>query len=906
MATSILATKLYIPALQTQHVPRPTLLQRLNEGRQAGRKLSLVAAPAGFGKSTLLSEWVAQSQCPAAWLSLDEHDNDLARFLTYLAAALRSINPDIGAEALELLQARQPLPPDFILTTLINDIANTTQRAILVLDDYHLIETQPVHAALTFLLEHLPRQVHLAIASRADLPLPLARMRARGALTELRAADMRFTPEESARFINQAMGADLTSEFVAALESRTEGWIAGLQLAAISMRGREDVAGFVQAFAGSHRYIFDYLVEEVLQGQSEHIRDFLLQTAILDRLSGPLCEAVTGQTEGSAMLRSLERANLFVVPLDDQRQWFRYHHLFADVLRQRLRETQPELINVLHLRASDWYARHDLPNDAIRHALAAKAFERAADLIEMAWPILRQSRQDATLRGWLKTLPDALIRRRPVLSVFYAWALLVAGELNAVEPHLQNAERLLDLPAGCTAALEAQPHERKVANDAEFQTLPITIAVYRAALAQAQGDTTGTALHARKALDNVQADDHLGRGAAGGLLGLAYWAGGDLADAQRTFAEAAASLHRAGNTADAISSAIVLADMHVARGQLRAASDILNQTWQLATAQPEPVPQATADLLVALSALYCEHNDLAAAEQALLQSNTLGARAGLPENRYRWHVAMARITLARGDFRGAHEQLNLAERLYLRGFFPDVRPIAALRARIWIAQGQLAEARGWAKAHKLACTDEPRYLREFEHLTLARLLIAQFRSGAEEGAVRDALALLAHLLQAAEFAARAGSVIEILTVQALAHAAQKDHPRALASLERVLGMAEPEGYVRLFADEGQPMAQLLAAVAARANTQGYAHQLRDACGRPADLLPAEQPLVDPLSARELEVLGLLRTELSGPEISQKLRVSLNTFHTHTKNIYGKLGVNTRQAAVRRAEALNIA
>src|SRR5213082_699009 len=418
MSTPILATKLYIPRLRPNVVSRPRLLERLNEGLH--RKLTLIAAPAGFGKTTLVSEWVEGIERATAWLSLDEGENDPARFLAYLVAALQTIAATLGEGVLGVLQSSQPPPPEAILTALLNEITTLLDQFVLVLDDYHVIDAKPVDLALTFLVEHLPPQMHLVIATREDPPLPLAHLRARGELTELRAADLRFTPSEVAAFLNSVMGLSLSPGDIAALEDRTEGWIAGLQLAALSMRGREDIPEFIRAFTGDHRYILDYLVEEVLTRQPAPVRSFLLQTAILDRLSGPLCDAVTGQEEGNARLEALERGNFFVVPLDDRRHWYRYHHLFAEVLSAHLMAEQPDQVATLHLRASEWYEQNGSAADAIRHALAAKDFERAADLVELAVPAMRRSRQETTVLGWLKALPDELVRARPVLSVHYA------------------------------------------------------------------------------------------------------------------------------------------------------------------------------------------------------------------------------------------------------------------------------------------------------------------------------------------------------------------------------------------------------------------------------------------------------------------------------------------------------
>ncbi len=913
MATPILATKLYIPPPRPQLVPRPRLSERLDEGLRAGRKLTLVAAPAGFGKTTLLSEWLSTTQRPVAWLSLDEDDNDPARFLAYFIAALQTIEPGLGSEALSLLQARQPPPTDVTLATLINEVAGTVQPSVIVLDDYHLIEHRSIHAALTFLLDHLPRQMHLVFASRADPPLPLARLRARGELTELRAADLRFAPGEAAAFLNQVMGLRLAADDIAALENRTEGWIAGLQMAALSMQGRKDISPFIRAFTGSHRYIIDYLVEEVLTRQPEHVRGFLLQTSILDRLCGPLCEAVTGQTDGSGQLQALERANLFVVPLDDQRQWYRYHHLFADVLQARLREARPDPLPALHRRASAWYAQHELPVEAVRHALAAGDFEQAANLVELAWPAVARSWEDAVLRTWQKALPDDLVRRRPVLSVYFAGAQLIGGELERVEARLRDAERWLETTAAASEQTETAAGQPVVANEEEFRKLPSQIAIYRAALAQARGDVNGTIVQARRALDHLQPGDHLGHGGAAGFLGLALWASGDLEAAPRTFAEAMDSLKLAGNLADVISGAVVLADMHGAQGRLHEARRTLEQAWQLAVAQGEPALPGTADLLVALSELQLERNELDAAEQHLARARALGDRASLSANRYRWHVAMARLQAAQGDLDGALDRLGEAERLYLRGFYPEVRPIAALKARLWVAQGRLAEARAWARAQSVAesAQGDLSYLREFEHLTLVRLLIAEHKAGQTATPLPEAQKLLGRLLAAAESGGRTGSVIEIRMAMALAHAAQGQLAEALVALEPALTQAEPEGYLRLFVDEGQPMAALLQAAVQGGIAPNYARRLIAAFGqtvpppaitRPA---PAPHPLPEPLSERELEVLRLLRTELSGPEIARQLMVSLNTFQTHTKNIYSKLGVSSRRAAVRRAEELHL-
>ena len=900
MLDAILTTKLYIPPARSELVSRPRLIERLTEGLT--RKLIVISAPAGSGKTTLLGEWVGNSELPAAWVSLDESDNDPTRFLTYIVAALKTIDADMGAGALSLLQSPQPRPAELILTSLINEVAETARDFILVLDDFHVIELRPIHDALTFLVDSLPPQMHLVIASRADPPLPLARLRGRGEVIELRAADLRFAPDEAAAFLNQVMGLSLSAKEVAALETRTEGWIAGLQMAALSMQGRNDIASYVQSFTGSHRFILDYLVEEVLERQPELERSFLLQTSVLDRLSGPLCDAVTGQDDGKGMLETLERGNLFVVPLDDKRQWYRYHHLFADVLQARSMEEQPDQVPLWHRRASDWYEQNGLLPDAIRHAFAAEDFERAADLVELATKGMLRSKQDATLMGWIRALPEELAPGRPVLSVGYAWASLASGEPEAAESHLRVAERWLDA-AG--EGSDDRSGEMVVLDEEGFSSLPATIAVLRSVQAQARGDVSGTLEHARRAYDLAPESDYYWRGAGAALLGLASWASGDLQAAYRTFADGLASLEAAGNIADAISGTLILADIRKAQGRLHQALRICEKALQVAMNQGEPVLPGTADLYVGMSDLYREWGDMDAATQHLRQGEKLGERARLPDNRYRWCVVQARINEAQGNLDSAVELLDEAERLHILGVNPNVRPIAAIKIRIWIAQGMLSEAHAWAQDRSLSVDDDLSYLLEFEHITLARVLIAQHSSNREQDPIGEALDLLGRMLKAAEKEQRTGSAIELLVLEAIAYEAQGDIAAALVPLERALTLAEPEGYVRTFVDEGPPMEALLREASKHGVAPNYVGRLQAGFAGAQGTTPVAQSLVEPLSERELEVLRMLRSELTGPEIASELMVSLNTMRTHTKNIYSKLDVNSRRAAVRRAEELDL-
>jgi LuxR family transcriptional regulator, maltose regulon positive regulatory protein len=903
----LLATKHFAPTWRPGLVARPRLIARLDQG--AERALTLVSAPAGFGKTTLLAEWLtaitrnrrSAGERTTAWLSLDPGDNDSARFWAYVITALQTVRPGIGATALALLQSPQPPPIEAIVTTLINELAALEDHIVLVLDDLHVIDVQPILDAIAFFLDRLPPRLHLVVATREDPSLPLPRLRARGQLTELRAADLRFTPDEAAAFLNEAMGLDLSATDIAALESRTEGWIAGLQLAALSMQDHQDIPGFIRAFAGDHRYVVDYLVEEVLQRQPEAVRSFLLQTSILDRLTGALCDAVTGQDDGHARLAALERGNFFVVPLDDTRHWYRYHHLFADVLHMRLLAEHLDQVATLHRNASAWHEHHGSMADAIRHALAGGDAARAADLVERAAPAMRRSRQEATLLGWFRALPDELVRCRPVLNVAYASALMSTGDFEGVEDRLRDAERWL-APTATGAEQPATPSaEMVVVDPEEFGRLPGVIAISRAGHALALGDLATTVTFAQRALTLLDEDDLIWRGAASAILGLASWASGDLAAAHRSYAEGMASLQRAGNIADAIAGAITLADLRIAQGRLREARRTYERGLRLGTAPGGPVLRGTADMHVGLSALDRERNDLEAATQHLLTSQDLGEHLGFPQYPYRWCVAMARIREVQGDLDGALDLLDEAERRYAGDFSPNVRPIAALKTRVWLAQGRLGDALGWVRERGLSPEDDLCYLREFEHVTLARVLLARFVSDRADRSLREVMGLLERLRQAADAGERMGSVLEILILQALAHHLRGDVPAALAPLERALTLAEPEGYLRTFVDEGPSMTVLLEAAAKRGIVPTYVRQLLPAFGTAEHRRPVRQDLSEPLSERELDVLRLLGTDLGGPDIARELMVSLNTMRTHTKNIYAKLGVTSRRAAVRRAE-----
>lgn len=923
MLASILATKLHIPSPRSKAVYRPRLLEQLNEGLSS--KLTLIAAAAGFGKTTLVSQWIAACDVDVAWLSLDEADNDSNRFLTYLVAALQTVQPHLGDSILAALQTTQPPPIESLLALLLNEITALPSKIALVLDDYHVIHAESVNLALIFLLGHLPAHLHLIITTRADPVVPLARLRARNQLTELRAADLRFTPEEAATFLNQSMGLTLPATDIAALEDRTEGWIAGLQLAALSLQKQTNTSQFIQAFTGSHRFILDYLVEEVLQRQPQETRSFLLKTAILQQLNGPLCDAVTEQTNGKAQLEALERDNLFIVPLDNQRQWYRYHHLFAEVLKARITEEQPAQMAGLHLRASCWYERHGSSAETVHHALAAEDFERAANLIELTWRDLTRCYQNAAVIGWMKALPEEIICARPVLRAGYAWALMASGELDAMEPHIQALETWLVESENASQKVTPCDHTPPllspnivVANDTEYQSLPATLAIARAYQSQTLGDFPRSVEYAQRALENLPPEDYIRRAVPTSLLGLAHWANGDLEAAHRSFSAVVTSFQRAGAVLNTLDLRYTLAEIRAAQGRLNDAFHIYRQVLQIADEHSEESLRGPANACMGMSELQCEWNQLETAARTFQTGKSLNERAVLPDWQHRWRIAQARIKAALGDFESAIALLDEAERLYYPSPIPDVRPIAALRAQAWIRQGQLNAAWTWAKSQNLSLSMPLSYLRECEHITFARLLIAEYRQNEQETieknikeknnnqlSIHEILDFLERLLTAARSAERMRSEIEILILQALAHPVESTLSVVLPPLQQALRLAEPEGYVRLFVAEGPPMARLLQEAAKNDISLGYVRRLQSAFEKGDVIVSTHQSLDESLSDRELEVLRQLNTELSGPEISRHLIVSLNTLRTHTKHIYNKLGVNNRRAAVRRAKELGL-
>jgi LuxR family transcriptional regulator, maltose regulon positive regulatory protein len=911
----LLSTKLSVPSARPSLVPRVRLIEKLEEG--LARRLTLVSAPAGFGKSTLLGAWVAELSGGrlVAWLSLDPGDNDPARFWRYFVSALDQMQPGSGAIALALLGSPQSPPMETLLTILLNDLADIDTDSVLVLDDFHLIEHRDIHEALTFLIDHLPPRMHLVIATRADPALPLARLRARGALSEVRAADLRFTPEEAATFLNEVMGLGLTAEDIAGLERHTEGWIAGLQLAALAMQDRDDASAFIAAFTGSNRHVVDYLAEEVLGRQPEELQTFLLETSILERMRAPLCDAITGHTDGRTTLGRLEHANLFVIPLDDERRWYRYHHLFADVLRQRLRQEHPDLIPELHKRASGWFEEEGLVTEAVHHSLAAQDWEIAIRLIESSGMTVVLSQQGQTVLGWIDEIPEELVGGRPDLCTIRALALVFSNRPGAAEVSLQRAER-------CLLGDETSDEARAILG---------RVAVIRAAIARFSGDLERSIAIGRKALELLPETEATARerASAGTNAVLAYQVSGDVAPAnERPLEEAIASFRASGALIALLNGINHLARMRTLQGRLRAAVATYEEAAEVASGRYGARNLVnSAAYYVGLGDVHREWNDLDPAESHLRRGTDLVAGAIMVEADVATHgyLSLARLQQARGRLDDAFATLERFANLARQRDFAArlVARSEAARARVALMQDDLPAAVRWAEASELGFDDEPSYPREEQYLTLVRVLIAQGRLDPTGSYLDDALGLLDRLLGAAEDGARMGSVIEILVLRALALQAQNESSDALATLERALVLAQPEGYVRIFVDEGVPMAVLLSEFlkTRRKGSRGakqltsltYVRRLLAALESPhtstdPSVGPASessQSVPVPLTTREREVLTLVVEGLSNREIAARLFIEVSTVKGYVHSLLRKLEVDSRTQAISRANELHL-
>ncbi|MBN1120782.1 MAG: helix-turn-helix transcriptional regulator [Anaerolineae bacterium] len=892
MAAPLIRTKLRLPFTRSKLVPRPRLQEQIMQGLRG--PLTLITAPAGFGKTTLIASCIADHESQAAWLSLDKDDNQEGRFLRYLIAALSEADQEIGGEASQLMMASQQVPPEMLLTSLVNDLDATGSEIVLVLDDYHTISSRGVHSAVTFLLDHCPTTFHLAIASRSDPPLPLARLRARGQTVELRAADLSFTEAEAAKFLNEIMGLHLDAGSIAVLEERTEGWIVGLQMAALSIRDRDDVIGFIEGFSGTNRHILDYLLEEVLARETEEVQAFLFQTSILTRLSGPLCDAVTGISGGQAMLERLESRNLFVIPLDDDRRWYRYHHLFADLLQARLHRSEPDLITKLLSRAAGWCEQNDLVAESVGYALAAKDYDMAAGLILKYWASTTTNGEIEAVWSWLNALPEETIRNSAPLGVTYCWMLWLRGQVDLIEGHLEDAERAV--------------------SESDYEGLGAELSALRAFVARYHGeyetaiDLAGQALALTPDASSPDADPAL-LSMIYLALASAYDGAGDLEKSVDAYTEVI-NLSRAGASPAGVTGITYrLAGVLRVLGRLREADRACRDALEYIEEQGMGRLPAAGILHLAMSEVLVEQNDLESAQEHLEQGIELGKWSGRLDAARNAVHALVRLKLAYQDVAGALAATNEAERALGEPPSPLARAeVLSIRVRALIAQGDLTGAAKCADESMRLAGEERGQTGQMAALAALRVLIAQGRFG-------EAVERLTRSIVDAEDRGQAGAVIEMLVLRSLSLAQQGDTPAAMADLDQALALAEPGGYVRVFLDEGSPVQMLIARWLAHAGDsplRDYAVDLlsqfeaeqRTISAAQAESIP-DGGLIEPLSEREMEVLHIMALGRTNQEIAEQLVVARGTIKAHTASIYRKLDVANRTEAVARARELGI-
>ena len=908
-ADPLLATRLHMPRPPIPFVSRPRLVEKLQQATK--RQLTLIAAPAGFGKTTLLSTWLQDTPLQPAWISLDSGDDDPNRFWSYTFAALDTVRPGLGAIGFPLLQSPQPPVLETILTAVINSLVALPEELVLIFDDYHVISARAIHASVTFLLDHLPAHLHLVIATRADPPLPLARLRSKGQLIEIRSTDLRFTQEEAASFLAQTSGIEFSTGDIAALETRTEGWIAGLQLAALALQGRQDIAHFMQAFTGTHRFVVDYLTQEVLARQPADVQSFLLQTSILEHLCGSLCEAVTGESEGQAMLERLEEANLFLLPLDDERQWYRYHHLFAEMLRQRLQRAQPDRVAGLHQKASAWYAQHGLIREAVHHALAAADTAQAARLIEQAFNSFVRRGEIATLQRWIALLPDELVRSSIELSVLQGWLLFVSGKHDEALLHLEDIERTFGISPVSDELGEQSAKGSRTSSHAEIKG---RIAAIRASIAVTRGDLPRTIALSRLALEYLP-KENISRAYAAWYLGRAYWLSGDVSAASIALAEAARVSWEVDHLYTVFMVIHDLAHVQKLQGHLHQADQTYRQALQQALERGRDLP-AVGPACVGRGNLEYEWNHLDDATSLLQEGIKFCERTGNGRAILQARITLAFIKQARGDADSANAIMQQVGQITERQRHSQYRnsQVEAFSAWLSLMQGDEEASLRWLQRCNLSPNREISHLREREYLTLVRVLIALSR-------LDEARQWLANLLYLAEAQGRTGSMIEILMLQAEAMYASGEVKQAVEQLSRALALAELEGYVRLFVDEGEPIAHLLVqmrrhSISGQPDTARYRERLLTLLpgrARDVDTLHSSvavsgsgmSSLVEPLSERELEVLRLIVAGCSNREIADRLVIAVSTVKWYVNAIYGKLQVESRTKAIARARELNI-
>ncbi len=906
MTIPFLETKFHIPPVRPEYVFRPRLVEQLN--RNLHRKLTLVSAPAGFGKTSLISEWILGTNRQTAWLSLDKRDNDPLRFLSYLTGALQKTGDNIGSRALNMIQSAEQTPSEPVLTSLINEIASQSREIILVIDDYHIIDDREIDEILNFLIDNLPSQMHLVLSTREDPQLGLSRLRASGQMNELRALELRFLRNEIAQFMNDRMKLQLNPEDIASLEQRTEGWIASLQLAALSIQKQQDIPGFIKSFTGSNRLVLDYLVEEVLRNQNGEIQEFLIKTSILERMCGSLCNEITGREDSQKILETLENSNLFIIPLDDERRWFRYHHLFAELLRHRLRETQNDNIPELHKKAGFWFSQNHYDFEAIEHNLLARDFENAVGWIEAYLRENFEKITQATRKRWLESIPEEYLGTRPYLALFEAWSMIVAGQLEI-------AER-------CIGAVENSPVPRGSSNQEnrlQWTQCLAMAAVFRSFIQSYRGNFDASIRQGLRALDyHRELISQHGPAAGEGeimrprtfaliVLAYAYDIAGlmDEAEQARRDAVSAAKLL---NDRELIGFAGVLhAESLKSKGNLREAAKICQNLLY----DPENLDISENPKFCWLFAFYSDVlTEMGETDSALEQVELALERASRCEDGFyiiRSCIYIVRTFISWGESERAWQAINQVERLALQRSLPlpKLLILQSWKARLLLAQGKIDEAVQWAENLRIDTGTPPLRIHEEEYLAFARIRIAQ-------GFPEEAILLLEWAETLAVSENRTAAIIESFIIQSMAFLMLDNLNSALKILEKALSLAEPLDFIGIFIDEGSSMSRLLYEAAKAGIRTAYVRLLLDhfPSNKPevktmAKIEAKQNGLMEPLSDREIDVLQLIAEGMSNEQLGEKLFISVHTVKVHTRNIYAKLECHNRTEAVAQARKFGI-
>lgn len=902
MSLPILATKLYIPRLRDRIVKRTHLIKRLRQDEDY--RLILISAPAGFGKTSLVSEWLTACGYSASWLSLDVRDNDLRTFLTYFITGLQRIDKGIGSRAMEVLSTQPSYRLEAVLNDIINEIASLSYKIVYVLDDYHVISNREINTVIEYLLDYMPTNMQLVILTRQEPQLPIANLRAKEQLLELRDTDLRFTQFEIAQFVNR-MNLNITDHNLKILEKHTEGWIAGIQLAALSMQNNEDISDFMERFSAGHTYIMDYLIEEVLLRQTEELQSFLLKTSILDRFCGELCDAVleTKAPSSQRILEQLQASNLFLVSLDNERIWFRYHHLFAELLRRRAgaEEALSQEIGSLHIRAANWFEEKGFMDEAIRHNIAIRAYEKASVLIEREWYGMDQNLQSMIWLGWAKLLPVEMLQCRPVLCTGYAWALLDAGELEGCEPMLQYAEKGIDIFK--QEEKNGISHTVIVVDDEQYQKLPATIAKARAYKASAMGDIKGAIRYAKQSLELLSQEEFYQRNIVKTLLGLSLWASGDLDAAYTTITQ-----DLQGQQME-IMVAVVLAEIRMEQGKFHLAHELLERALRLAVLEEQAYQLPIASFYLGLAKINFWKWDISAALELLEQSRVRGEKSALPNWKYQWLLLKAQIKDSQELYEEALSLITEAQFSYHRNPIPELQPYQAVKARIYLKQGNIDFALDLAKDIHCAMSDEPEYTHIYEQITLIRIGLKEYERH-KIADIEQVIASIEHLLSSVRIGKWNRNLTEILILRAIAYSYAGKHEIAKDSIYEALRVADSEGYIQPFIEDREQILSLFSEINAEAYQSQYLERILQAIydkaktfGEKAKVM--NSVLIEPLSERELELLYMISEGYSNQEICDRLYLALSTVKGYNQNLFGKLQVKSRTEAIKRARELGI-